>query len=157
MIVLRGVDRFLGAVDLKVEQMRRATEAATAKALHLIEKAAKQKLGIRSHQRGTPTPSAPGDPPALISGNLRRSITVTGPEPITANSWRGQVGPTAAYGRIQELGGDITSMHTSMVMMGTAGSGIRLPARPYMQPAYDDSKDEIRAIFEAAWSEAILK
>lgn len=157
MIVLRGVDRFMGAVDLKVEQMRRATAAATAKALHLIEKKAKQKLGQKSHQRGTPTPSSPGEPPALVSGNLRRSITVEGPEAVTRNTWRGQVGPTAAYGRIQELGGEITSMHTSMVMMGAPGSGIRLPARPYMQPAYDESKEAIRAIFEAAWSEAILK
>lgn len=146
MIVLRGVDKFLGAVDLKVAQMRRATAAATAKALHLIEKRTKEKLGLKSHKKGTPTPSSPGEPPALISGNLRRSIQVEGPIPVTANSWRGSVGPTAAYGRVQELG-------------GATGRGGRshLPARPFLQPSYDELKDEIRAIFEAAWTEAILK
>ena len=142
-IILRGVEKFVGAVDMKVEQMRRATIAATAKALHLIERRAKQNLGLKSHKEGTPTPSAPGEPPALISGNLRRSITVAGPDAVTANSWRGQVGPTAVYGRIQELG-------------GPTGHGV-LPARPYLTPAYDDSKEEIRAIFEAAWTKAILE
>ena len=128
MIILRGVDRFIGAVDEKVAQMRHATRMATAKALHLIERKAKQKLTTFSHERGTPTPSGPGEPPALVTGNLRRSITVTGPEPLTPGSWRGQVGPTAIYGRVQELG-------------GPTGRGV-LPARPYMQPSYDEVKEE---------------
>lgn len=143
MIILRGVDRFIAAVDEKTMQMRRATAAATAKALHLIERRAKQKLGEKSHRRGTPTPSQPGEPPALITGNLRRSITVTGPEPLTANTWRGQVGPTAVYGRVQELG-------------GPTGRGV-LPARPYLEPSYEELKDEIKAIFREAWTAAILK
>lgn len=143
MIILRGVDRFVAAVDLKTAQMRTATRQATAKALHLIERRTKQKLGQKSHQRGTPTPSGPGEPPALITGNLRRSISVTGPESIGPSAWRGKVGPTAVYGRVQELG-------------GATGRGI-LPARPYLEPSYEELKDEIRAIFRAAWTEAILK
>lgn len=143
MIVLRGVDIFKGAVDTKVAQMRAATRAATAKALHLIERRAKQKLGLRSHQRGTPTPSGPGEPPALITGNLRRSIAVTGPAPITANAWRGKVGPTAVYGRVQELG-------------GPTGRGV-LPARPYLHPSYEELREEIHALFRAAWTKAILR
>lgn len=143
MIILRGVDRFVGAVDLKVSQMRRATAAATAKALHLIERRAKQKLGQKSHRRGTPTPSGPGEPPALITGNLRRAITVTGPEALTFNTWRGQVGPTAVYGRVQELG-------------GPTGRNV-LPPRPYLEPSYEELKDEIRALFRAAWTKAILE
>lgn len=142
MIVLHGVDRFIGAVDAKVAHMRAATRAATAKALHLIERRAKQKLGLKSHRRGTPTPAGPGEPPALVTGNLRRSIAVTGPEPLTPNSWRGRVGPTAVYGRVQELG-------------GVTGRGV-LPARPYLEPAYDELKPEIAALFRAAWTKAIL-
>jgi len=142
MIVLRGVDRFIGAIDVKVEQMRRATIAATAKALHLIEKRTKQKLGLKSHRKGTPTPSGPGEPPALITGNLRRSIAVTGPAPYGPNGWRGTVGPTAIYGRVQELG-------------GVTGRGI-LPARPYLEPSFDELHDEIRAIFVEAWRSATL-
>lgn len=143
MIVLRGVDRFIAGVDVKIEQMRKATQVATARALHLIERKAKEKLGLKSHQKGTPTPSGPGEPPALITGNLRRSITVTGPEPVTRNSWRGEVGPTAIYGRVQEMG-------------GPTGRGI-LPARPYLQPSYDELKEDIRSIFAKAWAEATLK
>lgn len=146
MIVLRGVDRFMGAVDTKVAQMRRATMAATAKALHLIEKRTKEKLGLKSHQKGTPTPSSPGEPPALITGNLRRGIQVEGPIPVTANSWRGSVGPTAVYGRVQELGG----------ATGRSGRSV-LPVRPFLEPSYDELKDEIRALFEAAWTEATLQ
>jgi len=142
-IVLRGVDQFMAAVDGKVATMRAATRAATAKALHLIERTTKQKLGLKSHERGTPTPSGPGEPPALVTGNLRRSIKVTGPDPVTANSWRGKVGPTAIYGRAQELG-DVT------------GHGV-LPPRPYLKPSYDELREEIRALFHAAWTTAILK
>lgn len=142
MIVLRGIERFVGAVDLKIEQMRRATIAATAKALHMIEKRAKQKLGLKSHKKGTPTPSGPGEPPALVTGNLRRSITVMGPEPVTPNSWRGQVGPTAVYGRVQELG-------------GPTGRGT-LPARPYLEPSYEELQGEIRDLFVEAWRTATL-
>lgn len=143
MIVLHGVERFMAAIDTKVAQMHAATRAATAKALHVIERAAKQQLTTSSHAVNEPTPSAPGEPPSLVTGNLRRSITVTGPEEVGPAKWRGEVGPTAVYGRIHELGGQ-------------AGHST-LPARPYMQPALDDVREEIRAIFQAAWTEAILK
>jgi len=143
MIVLHGVEQFAAAATAKVAQMKAATRLATGTALHLIERRAKQTLGERSHQRGTPTPSGPGQPPALITGNLRRSISVSGPDAIGSDRWRGQVGPTAVYGRVQELG-------------GATGRGI-LPARPYLRPAYEESREEIRALFEAAWTKAILK
>src|SRR5689334_23888818 len=103
MIVLHGVEQFMAAAEAKVAEMRAATRVATATALHLIEKRAKEKLSEKSHQPGTPTPSGRGEPPALITGNLRRSIKVTGPDPEGVDGWRGKVGPTAIYGRIQEL------------------------------------------------------
>lgn len=157
MIVLHGVQEFIAAVDAQNERMRVATKRATARALHVIERRTKQKLTTSSHEAGTPTPSAPGEPPSLITGNLRRSVTVTGPETLTRSSWRGQVGPTAVYGRIQELGGEVTSPHTSMVMSGVTGSGIRIPSRPYLAPAYAESLAEVRAIFLQAWTEVIVK
>jgi len=161
MIILRGVDRFVSAVDLKVRQMQLATKLATSEALHLLERRIKLKLRTYTHQRGTPTPSGSGDPPALVSGNLRRGVQVGppgGPENIGANRWRGWVGPTAVYGRIQELGGEIhTPSSSSMVMSGTPGSGIWLPARPYVRPALTESMGEIQAIFRRRWTEATLK
>lgn len=143
MIVLRGASEFLAAVDKKNEQMRTATRLAVAKALHMIERRAKQNLALKTHKAGTPTPSGPGEPPALITGNLRRSISVTGPVAVGPATWAGKVGPTAVYGRIQELGGQTARGY--------------LPARPYMDPALRELRAEIRAMFQAAWSSAILK
>ena len=94
-----------------------------------------------NHAPGTPTPSGPGQPPSLISGALRRSITVEAPE-RTAQGWAISVGPTIVYGRIQELG-------------GTAGNGARLPPRPYMRPAWAVVPDKVRDIFQDAWRDAV--
>jgi HK97 gp10 family phage protein len=143
MIVVHGVKEATAALGRKQDQIESATRLAVAKALHMIERRAKEKLALRTHQAGTPTPSGPGQPPALITGNLRRSISVTGPQKIGPDTWKGEVGPTAIYGRIQELGGQTPR--------GT------LPARPYMQPAYDELREEIVAMFRAAMTEAILK
>src|SRR5262249_46431466 len=117
-VVLTGIKQLQGALAAIQARQVAATGRATAKALHTIERAAKQKLTPSSHRRGEPTPSAPGDPPSLVSGALRRSVQVDGPEPTGPTGWEGQVGPTIVYGRIQELG-------------GVAGRGAVLPARPY--------------------------
>jgi len=74
--------------------------------------------------------------------HLRRSVNVTGPESVGATGWQGEVGPTAVYGRIQELG-------------GIAGHGSRLPARPYMKPAWDEVEPLILPTYRAAWSGAL--
>ena len=140
MIRLEGVAEFKAALLGTISAEQAATRKATADGAHLIEKAAKEKLGETSHERGTPTPSAPGDPPSLITGNLRRSITVNGPNATQVGGfpgWRAEIGPTAVYGRVQELG-------------GWAGHA-NLPPRPYMQPAYDDVKPQLQGIFTKAW------
>jgi phage gpG-like protein len=58
-----------------------------------------------------------------VTGTLRRSITVKGPHPLGLGRWEAQIGPTAVYGRIQELGG----------VTGRGGATV-LPARPYVAP-----------------------
>lgn len=141
MIVVKGVPELFAALTAKNAQIDEATRLATAKVLHLVERKAKENLARKSHRKGTPTPAGAGEPPALVTGNLRRSITVKGPTSIGPGAWQGQVGPTAVYGRVQELGGGPS----------------RLPARPYLQPAYDDMRLEIPTIFREAWTAAILK
>jgi phage gpG-like protein len=88
------------------------------------ERAIKQELATSSHDRGTPTPSGPGEPPSLVSGQLRRSVRMTKIEKTGAWAWTAHVAPTTVYARIQELG-------------GWAGRGHRshLPPRPYVKPA----------------------
>lgn len=143
MIVLHGVEKAMAALEAKNKQMSAAARSVTAKAAHMIERRAKEKLTTSSHEPGTPTPSAPGEPPSLVTGNLRRSIKVTGPEEIGPARWRSEVGPTAIYGRIQELGGD-------------TGRGT-LPPRPYMQPSVNDVMPQILALYKAALTEVVLK
>lgn len=140
-IVLQGLTAFTGALTAVQAKQVAATGAATRKALHLIERKTKEKLAETSHKRGTPTPSAPGDPPSLVSGALRRSIQVEGPAPTGPIGWEGKVGPTMEYARIQELG-------------GTAG-GAELPARPYQAPALADAMPEIAEIYAEAWAAAL--
>jgi hypothetical protein len=141
MIVLQGVEAVIAAATKKAAQMSAATRAATAKALHLIERNTKKQLTSSSHQAGTPTPSQPGEPPSLVTGNLRRSIAVTGPDPLGLGRWKGSVGPTAIYGRAQELGNPDRN----------------LPARPFMRPGVEDSLEEVGRIFKTAWDAAVLK
>jgi phage gpG-like protein len=141
-VIVSGVREFNAALSSVVAAQRTATRQATAKLLHQIEAAAKEQLRTSSHRKGTPTPSAPGEPPSLISGGLRRGIRVTGPEAVGATSWSGEVGPTSPQGRIQELG-------------GIAGRGTVLPARPYMQPAWEQIKPLIAPTYRAAWSGAL--
>ena len=43
----------------------------------VIEKQAKINASAGAHRYGTPTPARPGTGPAVISGNLRRSLTHT--------------------------------------------------------------------------------
>jgi len=88
------------------------------------------------HKPGTPTPSMPGSPPAIITGALRASVKTSSPTKVGFGTYMVQVGPTMVYGRVQELGGGPNN----------------LPARPYMAPALSNSKDEIYAIYSAVWT-----
>lgn len=98
--------------------------AAAAMALE-GERAIKTKLSTYSHGKGTPTPSPPGQPPAIVTGTLRRSV-ITQPPLGGGGRWVATVGPTVVYARIQELGGDTGRNHAT-----------HLPARPYVHPAIE--------------------
>ena len=98
-------------------------KAAAAAMGLLMETAAKLELSRVSHARGTPTPSPPGSPPALIGGALRRSV-MTVPGDMSGYRASVQVGGTIVYARIQELGGRAGRNHASL-----------LPPRPYLRPA----------------------
>jgi phage gpG-like protein len=142
-LVLKGLIEFRASVDATVARMDAAVRLATGKAAHLIEQRAKQALTTSSHPRGTPTPSAAGEPPSLVSGTLRRSIAVVGPTAVGFATYRADIGPTVAYGRIQELG-------------GSTAHGV-LPARPYMAPVFNAASTQlwIREIFRTELNKAV--
>lgn len=96
---------------------RAAAEAMASAARDEIQR----KLGQRSHARGTPTPSAPGTPPARISGALQGSIHAD-PPAGGGGVWYAYVGPRGVvYAAIQQRGGVAGRNHAS-----------HLPPRPYM-------------------------
>lgn len=107
-----------------------AQKTALSQSALVVEREAKQQLTKSGrHAPGTPTPSAPGSPPAIITGTLRASVRTFPPTRSGFGNYQIMIGPTVIYGRIQELGGD------------------RLPPRPYMQPAINESLDKVREAY----------
>jgi hypothetical protein len=101
-----------------------ARAAADAMALG-AEREIKRTLRTSSHPRGTPTPSAPGSPPSLVSGGLRRSVKAARPFQTGAARWEAHTAPTIVYSRIHELGGRTGWRHMTY-----------LPPRPYVAPTH---------------------
>jgi phage gpG-like protein len=136
---MTGGEAFNASLATRVLAAAAVTEIALREAAEQVARNTVDKLMLTEHAKGTPTPSAPGDPPSMISGRLKASVTVD-PVGVTGEgSFEAKVGPTAEYARIQELGGE-------------AGHGARLPARPYLKPALEESHEAIHAIFIAAWA-----
>jgi HK97 gp10 family phage protein len=112
-----------GAIK-QFQAMPKAIDDAVKKAVNLVGAEAVREMtgkeGLSKygrHQKGTPTPSPPGEPPAQVSTNLRRSVKKF---PVTRKGhgeYSVEVMPTAVYARAQELGNG------------------RLPARPFVEPA----------------------
>jgi|SRR5690606_207829 len=136
---LDGFEDMLAALEGLAVRVVTATPGALAQAAHYLEGQIKIELSRTSHPPGTPTPAPPGTPPSLVTGNLRRSIQVEGPQQTGPASWSAKVGAEAVYARVQELGGGPS----------------RLPARPYMAPGIATALPGIAALFERAWSNAL--
>lgn len=139
---LYGLDELLAALREQVAAVDRATPDGLGEAAHFLEGAVKITLTTTSHARGTLTPSRPGEPPSLITGHLRGSVEVDGPARRGEYRWEAQVGPTAVYARIQELG-------------GVAGRGAYLPPRPYLAPSVDRARDRMGEIVAEHWADAL--
>lgn len=142
-VAVEGVDEFAAALDALQQRMHSATRKATKDGLTLIKRRAHSRLSRYYHPPNTPTPSPPGQPPARISGHLRGSLSPTGPIP-TAGGFTGSIGPTAVYGRIQELGGRAGRNHS-----------ITLPPRPYLAPTVRDARNDLRRQYVEAWQRAM--
>lgn len=129
-----GVSALKAALDGILAKTQVASVQIVKRGQVVVESAAKKQF-TGSHKQGEPTTSAPGSPPDVVTGTLRRGIT-SSPVSMRGFAAVGSIYPTAVYSRIQELGGG------------------HLPARPYMQPAYDQSIDKLRGIAEQEWATA---
>ena len=111
------------------------TDKALLKCGALVEREAKKSMrkgGRRKGPRGGKVrePSAPGTPPNVQTGNLRRSITYAR---IAKN--RVLIGPTpmAWYGKLHELGGQFGRRY--------------FPQRAFMIPALERARERFASIF----------
>ena len=104
------------------------------------ETAVKVILSSSTHSEGTPTPSSPGQPPSLVSGNLRRSgkrspAAITAPGCATC-----ALGFTAVYAPVHEFGPVTIRSHGSYPLRNrntgqVFGRQVTIPKRPYVAPA----------------------
>lgn len=134
-----GVREWNAAMEKLVLQANQACRAGANNAAKLVATETKKALTQTSHPKGTPTPSRPGDPPSLVTGTLRRGVTIVPAQPSGTTSWTAKVGPTSVYARVQELGGD-------------TGTAI-LPARPYLGPSLQKliGDGTLWAAFASGW------
>lgn len=147
--------RITGTGDLQkgldgwLERMRAGTQEALEDSATYLQGAVQEKLSHPGTYRspgarpGAPLTSEPGTPPAKQSGTLRSRVLKRVDGLIEAGVYRAKVFPSTVYARIQELGG-VTG----------AGHRTRLPARPYLEPAVEESKARIRDIFTSTWQRA---
>ena len=144
-IETKGVRESKAALTRVAARVTEASGEAVDDVLEQIGREAGRLLSLGSHPRGTPTGSAPGSPPWLISGRLSRSITVVKATAASGGKWSGKVGPTrVVYARIQEVGGWAGRHHRSF-----------LPPRPYMKPAVRLVKPKIRDTFVVRYHRAV--
>lgn len=150
--------RLADALRASKPRIHEATVRGTQLAGHELERAVKQTLTTSSHPAGTPTPSAPGTPPAIVTGTLRRSVQVADLE-ITPTGASVKVGPTTVYARIQELGGTITPRRAPRLAFQVSGHWVTtmsatLPPRPYLAPttARKIADGSLRRVWSREWA-----
>jgi hypothetical protein len=117
-------------------QARAATAAANAMAVEFHRELVDVTLRKSSHALGTPTPSQPGQPPAIVSGTLRRSARAV-PAVSSGSRAVAAVRVGTVYARIQELGGVVKVKRATVLgnpKAGFFGTQVTLPKRPYIKP-----------------------
>lgn len=125
---------------------RRADAAAPRAAVRALsqagETAVKLTLTQRTHKEGTPTPSPAGQPPALVSGNMRRSLIR-----VPAQAAGGGIAAQALtcyvkYGSVHEFGPVTIRSHGNYPLRNRKtgqvfGQEVTIPRRPWMRPAME--------------------
>lgn len=142
-LTVENSDALHAALSKRVDGLDHAAHAFVSDGMDIVQREIAGQLRLKTHPIGTDTPSEPGEPPAMVTGNMIRSITQYGPYWDGPYSATGVVGPTAVQSRIQELGGITGRDYLT-----------RLPPRPYVKPAIEIAgpklEDSAREHFGAA-------
>jgi phage gpG-like protein len=94
-------------------------------------------LTARSHEAGTPTPAAPGQPPATISGDLAASIEETPPILVSPGIATLAIGSDLIYAPVHEWGATISAKTAPYLKFQYGGgwnevTSVKIPPRPFM-------------------------
>ena len=129
----------MGEVDAMLKKMQSASVSAApalADGAHIVEKHA--KLNIKGHG-------------LWKTGNLFNSLRVQ-----EVGAWHALVGTSGViYAAIHEFGGVITPKRAKYLSwIGKGGERVfakrvKMPARPYLRPAFDENKEEIKGVIAA--------
>lgn len=132
------------AARLKVIRSRAAGVAPKA-AVEAVSQAGetltKLALSKRSHPKGTPTPSPKGAPPALVSGDLRRSVRRTPATMVGSARFVQVLGSRLIYAPVHEFG-PVTITAKRFPQLGNPQAGffgpqVTIPSRPWMRPSVE--------------------
>jgi hypothetical protein len=100
----------------------------------------KATLSLTSHGVGTRTPSAPGSPPARVSGRLADSFLLTPSALLGPGVASCAAGSTLIYAPVHQFGPVTIRSHGSYPLRNKAtgqvfGYQVTIPRRPYIEPA----------------------
>lgn len=119
-----------------------APKAAIEASTRAAETITKLALSQYSHSAGTPTPSPPGSPPAIVSGKGRQSIHRSPAARVAPATYVQTLGSLLLYMSVQERGAVIrvkskrvlANVQTGQVF----GPGpVTIPARPWLKPSVE--------------------
>ncbi len=131
------------AARLRVIRQRAAAEAPVAACRALgqaAETAVKVTLSLSSHREGSETPAEPGQPPSLVSGRLRRSVTRTPPRLTSPGTAYCLVGSVVIYASVHEFGPVTIRSHGNYPLRNRRtgqvfGREVIIPRRPFLEAA----------------------
>jgi hypothetical protein len=123
----------------------RASSAAPRAAVQALGQAGetmtKLTLSRQTHPAGTPTPSAPGSPPALVSGDLRRAVHRAPAVPSGVARWSQVQGCLVVYGAVHEFGPVVITAKRFPQLgnpdAGFFGAQVTIPRRPWVRPSME--------------------
>jgi hypothetical protein len=134
-----GFERGLAVL---AERVRFAAPAAVDAGLHELERAAKQAAAVRS-------------------GAMRRGVQVSPARPTGAGTFRGAVGPTVIYSRIQDLGGTIYPKRGPYLVFRTADGAliharkVTIPATHWFTGAVEATRPRLAGVLARVLGEAM--
>lgn len=142
MLSVSGLSQLRETIRTVPSKLDDASRTAAVAGAKLMETESKRLLGLRSHPRGTPTPSPPGAPPAKISGDLQGSVIADASATGGFGVYSASVRTGLVYSWVQEYGGPV-------------GRGARLPPRPYIKPGRDNVALAAIRLAEEIWMAAL--